>query len=318
MAERSNHELIEIEALQPGDVMLSRGDSGIAAGIVELDGGRYSHAALWTGTTLLESTLPTVRESELRDANKHALFIDVYRHREASLPKLQLVAHARQWLGAPYGTLNLGLTTLIIAMSSWAPGDWAEMNTLYGFARFSRLLRFIKSYQRATVTGRVTCVELIARAYLAVGQPIIVNLRGDRHFRGSSFLNAVHALAGRVVEESSRSPFEAFDLMHEAHWVEALKFDALQLPIRDQVADEGDVSELYDDWTQWSAALSSSRALGGEPTVPVELSRGFELSPDVIRAKNLAAGEDFAASLVTPRLFEESPDLICLGRLEVR
>src|SRR5690606_10170078 len=131
---------LEPTDLLPADVLLSRGDSDISTGIVELDGGTYSHAALWSGTDVLESTLPHVREAPLHVCGQHAHFIDVYRHVREDLPREHIVSQARTHLGKRYGTLDLGVATFTVAVSSWMPGDWAEMNSLYGSDRLARVL----------------------------------------------------------------------------------------------------------------------------------------------------------------------------------
>ncbi len=190
---------ITTKDLRVADILLSRGDSDVSAGIAELDGGSYSHAALWSGHLVVESTLPVVKRSTLDECADHALHIDAFRHRAQQIPSSNIMELANTYLGRPYASLNLGLATLLIAVSSWMPYEWAEMNALYGAGELARLLELLKLAKDCPdEEPQVTCVELVVRCYHDVGTPIGIQLRGERRFPGISFLKAVRDVAQRL------------------------------------------------------------------------------------------------------------------------
>jgi hypothetical protein len=103
-------------SLQCADVLLSRGTNNIADCIVAADGGSYSHAALWTGETVVEATLDGIREGAPPAGR------DVYRYRgEDGAPldpviAAQIAAHARRGVGGVYATHELLLLGTIVAL----------------------------------------------------------------------------------------------------------------------------------------------------------------------------------------------------------
>lgn len=290
-------QFIESSHLLPADVLLSRGDSDISTGIVELDGGSYSHAALWSGSGVLESTLPVVREVPLQTCGEHALFIDVYRHVQSTLPREAIVTQARKHLGKNYGKLDLGLATLTVAVSSWMPGDWAEMNALYGSKRLARVLEFLSRLGNGARVDELTCSELVTTAFFDASVPIAVHLAGDRAFRPTSFTRAVLSLAAKSANDESSYSHDSPDD------VRALAAEVLQSfsePLPEDVPghDLHHWEEVHRNWMD--------RLVFG----PTE-----ELAPSVIRAKRLIAGVTWPTNLVTPRLLEHAPDLRFVGRV---
>src|SRR4051812_36350039 len=103
---------LSVAQLEPGDILLSLGEGKISRAIQALDGGLYSHAALWAGEGILESTLPNVLEHPLNvSLNKHGrVYVDVYRHQGAAGKRSRIVEEARKFVGRPYasGELLLG------------------------------------------------------------------------------------------------------------------------------------------------------------------------------------------------------------------
>lgn len=291
-----------LRRLQPtelllGDVLLSRGDSDISTGIVELDGGTYSHAALWSGSRVIESTLPQVREVPLEICGQHARFIDVYRHVSDELSREDVVSRARSHLGKRYGALDLGVATLTVAVSSWMPGDWAEMNSLYGAGRLARALDFLSGMSQSAPTDQLTCSELVVTAFLEARTPLTVHLEGGRVFKLQSFTRALLSLAAKLANGESLTA-------DGQEQMSVLANDLLQSfsqPLPSEPRTDPDLDEwkaLRRDWMD--------RTVRG----PTE-----ELAAAQIRAKRLIAGVTWSANLVTPRLLERSSDLRYVGRV---
>jgi len=301
--------------LEPADVLLCRGDSDISLGIVELDGGSYSHAALWSGECVIESTLPCVKRSSIDECAGHALYIDAYRSRELGQRGSAVVANAEAYLDRPYGTLNLGLSTLLVAVTSWMPHEWAEMNALYGAGELARLLRLLRLVKDECGDERqVTCAELVVRCYHDADVPLTVKLKGERKFHGASFLNAIREVSLRVSESRPRGlgsedspvgPARAIDA--ELRWLGSFEPGAPGTGLGS------------DDWLETRAEWFERLHLevpGSQATEAPE--EPVALSPEVIRAKELVAGQDWAAGLVTPHQLESSPSLTLLGRVAER
>jgi hypothetical protein len=103
-------------SLLPADVLLSRGSSGVSDCIVASDGASYSHAALWTGTAVVEATLKGIGEGAPAEGR------DVYRFHDQAGAALdqaaaaRIVAHARQGIGGPYATSELMLLGMMFTL----------------------------------------------------------------------------------------------------------------------------------------------------------------------------------------------------------
>lgn len=103
-------------SLRPADVLLSRGASGISDCIVAADGASYSHAALWTGESVVEATLSGIGEGASAEGR------DVYRFYDQAGAALdqatatRIVAHARRGIGGPYATSELLLLGTMFAL----------------------------------------------------------------------------------------------------------------------------------------------------------------------------------------------------------
>jgi len=306
--------------LRPGDVLLVRGDSRLSEGIRELDGGSYSHAAIWDGSSLIESTLPRVRVASFEQCAATAVLIDAYRHAGGATLGGEVVERARAYVGRPYATMDLALCTLVVAVSSWMPEEWSEMNALYGMGRLQRLLRFLTVLRDTSRGERVTCVELVARAYFNAGLPLRVRLAGHRRFNGITFYRAVRDVATRLRDqrrgERSPDPLEArtsrdtdlaggFNLDREIDWL--LDFD-VEAPSPAVGSRSGEAAQALRFWWNGEVGVLAN----------AEVPLGFELSPEMIAAKELVVGEDWTPGLVTPRLLESSSDLVCVGRLHER
>ena len=297
--------------LKPADVLLCRGDSDISLGIVELDGGSYSHAALWSGECVIESTLPCVKRSSVEECASHSLYIDAYRYQGLDQRSRAVVANAEAYLDRPYGTLNLGLSTLLVAVTSWMPHEWAEMNALYGAGELARLLRLLRLVKDECRDERqVTCAELVVRCYHDADVPLTVKLKGERKFHGSSFLGAIREVSLRVSETRPRGlgfedPVRAID--EELSWLGRFEPGS---PLAGQGSDA-----WLETRAEWYHSLQLELPGSQANEAPLD---PMALSPELIRAKELVAGRDWAAGLVTPHQLESSPSLVLVGRVAER
>lgn len=302
-------------ALLPGDVLLSRGDSEISQAIVELDGGRYSHVGLWSGQAVVESTLPVVREASLDECSEHAEYIDVFRSRNQGDGHGVIVDNARDYLGRPYGALDLALSGLLVAVSAWMPNDWAEMATLHGAGALARMLRLLRLVKEQDSDERVTCAELVARAHFDARAPISVRLLGGRTFKGRSFLRALKSLCQRLHANSStqhreRSLFEP-NVLAEGSLAEELRWLA-SLPDSDPNGTgrpRGRTSEWIEMQRSWHRSMGLVKA-----QEPSEQRLGG-LQTEILIAQELVVGRDWAPGLVTPRQLEASPSLVRVARV---
>jgi hypothetical protein len=150
-------------ALEPADVLLSRGVGDLADCIAASDGGCYSHAALWSGEAVIEARLDGVRERALLEER------DVYRYRHANsgLSEAQataVVARARSRLGGEYATHELLLLGALFALGLFPRRSLLQraLDALGSTSahRLEQLLEGIGSRGTAVV-----CTELVALAF---------------------------------------------------------------------------------------------------------------------------------------------------------
>src|SRR6478609_5162278 len=101
--------------LQPGDILLSRGDSKISDQIVAADRGSYSHCALWSGSGIIEATLKGGIEEHAPTGER-----DVYRYRSlSSIDASRVVQNARQQVNEAYAVAEIHL--LAVVFQKWWP-----------------------------------------------------------------------------------------------------------------------------------------------------------------------------------------------------
>lgn len=306
---------IGVADLQIGDVLLSEGDSELSRAIRSLDGGRYSHGGLWAGEALIESTLPVVRGASLAEVAEHALIIDVYRHHTAERARPDVVAAARRYLARPYGALNLGLSTMVVALSTLMPGEWSSLNLLYGAGNLKRIAGLLRAGVHTELqTPQVTCVELVGRAFSEAAAPLSIYLEGHGRFDPLEFLQAVRALVERVRAAPPRGDLE-LELEPPAAQIEWLD----ELESRVAAGSEAPVEDP-NAWRQirqeWATDLGLEIAsLPADTKVVAPL---LELSAAEIRATRLVVGRTWVPELLTPRQLERSPELELLGRIHQR
>lgn len=157
--------VLTLEQLAPGDLLLSMGVGPLSEHIRRVCGGRYSHAALACGDgRLIESTTPHVRRVTLQESLGHPRqYVHAYRYRGSNttpgLPPERgrtVVRNAEIYLDRRYSFVDLVYAYLRIV--SKVPQDGSA----------PLLVRMIDAYLNAEKENqRVTCVELVVRAYHA-------------------------------------------------------------------------------------------------------------------------------------------------------
>jgi hypothetical protein len=267
--------VISEKDLAAGDVLLSTGKSTTSLAIRTLDGGRYSHAALWTGDAVLESITPCVVERPLTASVAQQLYVDVYRYRDLGDRRDAVVRAGRRYVGRAYSFGDLALAAFLIATSTWIPkGEW-QIRFLLDACELNRFF----ALDRPREGELVTCTELVARAYREADAPIGIVPRVDGSFDRD-------ALFGAVVEvwrASRRAPLTA-----------------APAPIEDWEAVRSRVR----------AKLRDLAGAASEAPSPGSLRGAFGTPP----ATNEAVPE-WAVNLVTPHYLETSLSLERKGRI---
>lgn len=156
---------IEASELKPGDILLSRGDTQISNAIVGGDGGSYSHAALWSGTGVIECVLKGTSEHAL-DGDR-----DVYRHPQLTPTAADaIVCFGRDQLGEQYAYTELMMLGMLFAVGINPSRSIVDLALhLLGGGRAENLQRFFDDL----ASGRAprVCTELVALAYFRVEFP---------------------------------------------------------------------------------------------------------------------------------------------------
>jgi hypothetical protein len=164
--------------LEPGDILLSRGDSKISDQIVVADRASYSHCALWSGRGIIEATLKGGIEEHERPSGER----DVYRYRSLSqLDAERVVQNARNQVAGAYAVAEIHL--LAIVFQKWWPFGRPRRSAadalLDIFGTRGDALRDWLQTAYAQKTPRV-CSELVALAYFEANCPIRVRPLGER------------------------------------------------------------------------------------------------------------------------------------------
>lgn len=179
--------------LRPGDVLLSLGVGKTSLAIKTFDGGRYSHAALWTGEGVIESTTPRVREGLLADSLREhpRQVVDAYRHRSLSADEaLAVVARAREYVGRAYSYGDLFLCASLMAIAANFPpkGQVSFLRDACEFLHFMAL-------DRPADGELVTCTQLVVRAFARAGVSIRVQPRAAERVDVAALVGAARDLA---------------------------------------------------------------------------------------------------------------------------
>lgn len=300
--------------LRAGDVFLSLGKSDLSVGIQGLDGGEYSHGALWSGDTVIEATLPLVREIALDALTGRSAHVDVYRARASGLDVGAIVTAGRGYLERPYGAVNLGICTLATALTSWMPGDWTKLNLMLGIGEVGRLIGGVARLTKRVTAGlSVTCVELVGRAYVDSRAPLAVRLDTPGKLDPEAFLRALREVVGRLPDEiAAGSSGQDPDL----EWLATLESGrAAGGDAQEWTVARGQWQQFIQAELEAEASRAPCREVAARQTPPVVHPQRLELPSAQIRNMELLVGVDWPASLLTPRLLQTSPSLERVGRI---
>lgn len=155
--------LLQTHALRPADVLLSRGEGDISDAIVASDGGSYSHAALWSGSSIIEARLDGVRERAWVGER------DVYRYMVDGQPlgaevAQRIVDIARAKVGREYATHELYLLGALFTLGL-TPRRSLLGRTIaaLGGSKAERLEQWLDSLP--SDVEPLYCTELVAGSY---------------------------------------------------------------------------------------------------------------------------------------------------------
>lgn len=192
-------ELIAPEALEPGDVLLSRGCDRTAKAISYFDGSPYSHASIWTGQGVVEAVSEGICHYSFQDSlTTHPReFLHVHRasrKRETREAAARLAIRAAQ-LHPKYAWAELGLAALMASLNPLPVTDELRERSKLFVADLHQLLESampqIREFFRREKAGCMTCSQLIATvfadaAHLTGEDPLRLKITGDRFVRGDA------------------------------------------------------------------------------------------------------------------------------------
>lgn len=286
--------------LQPGDIILSFGKSELSRAIKEISGGRFSHAALWTGERVLESTLPQIQEINLPDLATKTHYMHVFRHHQPRGRGAVVVACAKPYVGRKYNVPELVVASTLGTLTAWLhnKNEWLEYNVQFKAERALSLMNSLARLYGASTTGSVTCVELVARAYVQAELPIEVKLEPGGHVDFDVLWNGVKDMMAR---------------RHARPLTNALESTSgLELG--------GQLDEL-EAHVRWAAEVSRRiREAGGSPEARAQAA-ARETPLSVLKALVLRVSDrwdeanTWYAGLVTPAQLENSLSLVDEGKL---
>lgn len=307
---------IQEAKLRPGDILLSLGNSSLSSVIRDIDGGQYSHAALWTGSGIIESTVPKVRKTSLQDFLGHSQYADVYRHRRCR-DGAPVVSTASGYLTNAYGTRNLLTVTSVVVLSTLLKTDWSKLNFQYAGGNLARLAQVVhRAVARESTAPSVTCVELVALSYARADLPISVRLGEHGQRSLVDVFRAVRQLLEWQRAEQQRLQGAAGDaavtgtIEADLQWLASLQpAAAADPPTVEEAAHTQALAELEGAQRLLSSRVTATLEDEDGPPVP------YEVPVAELRAKRLTPGENWVPAMLTPSQLERSDDLELLGRL---
>ncbi len=288
---------IDVSTLRPGDILLSRGFGDISDMICASDGGRYSHAALWTGESVIHATLSGVKADGLLASHGPQQYVDVYRfsrNGEQPLgsdpwPAAPVIARAQSFVGGPYAYTDLMMLALLL-----------------GFARRRRipaLDSIVRRLSAQLADGAAAWLETRRHeARAAAGHPP----------EATSPLEAKTCteLVGTAFYEAESDPTHAYGL-------------EVVLPGRDAgvkvLSADPELDPTYDDLEAACRALVRQEFPELERAQKTREDERVQASVQTLgwtSSRRVIAGERaLPLSSLTPRDLEMSPSLRCIGRL---
>jgi len=171
MAAAAEIRALKRQDLRTGDILLARGSARLGSLmsdlICELDGGSYSHVALWEGDSVLEASGDggKVRSSHLEQLITEHEYTHVYRFSdtECAPSALDCVANvARGYVGSSYPYPELCLIGVMIALgrATGLPQAQAVLRRVGG-----ELSRFLQPGAQALAQARMTCAQYVCQAF---------------------------------------------------------------------------------------------------------------------------------------------------------
>lgn len=163
---------MDMSEVKAGDVLLSYGDGWISDVIRLVDGGDYSHAALFDGNDIVEAGLRGVVMTPLEKEVDAQKYVDVYRFKSDSGSPFSLPdwpvkpvtqrAHYYFDKGTKYADNQLYLVGLLIAVRK-LPYSRVEKAVLR--AVLAMIFKLFKRIFEGKETNSVVCSELVYRSF---------------------------------------------------------------------------------------------------------------------------------------------------------
>lgn len=273
---------LAVGELRPADILLSRGDSLIARAIVAADAGSYSHAAIWSGSNVIEATSAGISEVPL------GYLRHVYRRRELDNPTAtKVVEVARSQRGGRYAYHELLLLGLLFALGIEVRAPLLDrLLEAIGGPPARELQRWLQDKSHEQREPRI-CTELVASCYYQANSPLRVVARASRPSQRTQDLPRA-GLRASVVYSPPVDPSQ----MHEEELRSAQRA-CLELLLKHRVVETSDPGV----------------ALVGEP----------QFSPRKVIAGAVAVDDRTGAPVgtVTPADLEFSPSLERVGFIAV-
>jgi hypothetical protein len=162
---------IDASALQAGDVLLSYGDGTISDVIRLIDGGHYSHGALFDGTKIVEAGLRGVVSTPLEAEIREQKYVDAYRfHSDQGVPLASpgwpadpIVNRAHCYLnrGTAYANNQLYLVGVLILLKR----SFNRVEKAILQAVLKEVFDLYKRIHEGGETKSVVCSELVYRSF---------------------------------------------------------------------------------------------------------------------------------------------------------
>lgn len=286
--------IIPMSALRPGDVLLSCGSEALSELIRRIDGGLYSHAAMWDGEFAVDATANGVVRRPLEKDEAVQWFIDAYRWHEppeigpdlgsAKYPAKPVLDETDKIVAqeSKFAYDQLLLAAVVIWLSNRPTDKWLRRAARLLLSRFE--VWFVEMIRKPGKTPMV-CSEVVARSFDEARRPpdysINVIIDGSRDSAAiAAAVKRQRSLSAGAAPTLPDTPVSSYD---------ALKRRYGELLVEGKTEDE---KERLLEFAEANAVTDANR---------VRLMRAGDGGID--------------PSCVTPRDLQRSPNLRLLGRL---
>jgi len=312
--------------LQAGDILLSCGRDPISRFICEMDNGKYSHAAVWDGSCVVEAADSGIRKVSIEHEMKIQRYVDVYRWHTDSTPPIMLgapgyppdpvITRADQMAasGAGYSYSELLMGALIIWVSKRPKSIRLRLALrLLG----DEIDRWIQGLIADPEKQGVTCTEVICRSFQEAKRPpnygIYVYIDGSRHFRPIPAAWLTANQSGVVAANAFQAGNPAlllpeFQTAAPTLWTPVMPVSSTQ----SSTPPDATAEKFGNLFLQAVGGLNGAqlKTLGVINAQDVRFASGTPGQP--VRA---LAGTDVPLVFITPRELQCSPNLKYMGRL---